>query len=143
PWRSNVPQGFPGLAYCVGGRSVFFGGWSPELLPGETTRWPNAVLNDLRNPGAGGAPSYFRQASEQIGVTKTNDFIQGELHTALRQMLFAGINGGQVTDAIPLNQLPLHLDGVPAGQGGIPKLEAPLAVEASGPRSGFFPFNKF
>ena len=30
PWRSNVPTGFPGLAYCVGGRSVFWGGWSPH-----------------------------------------------------------------------------------------------------------------
>ena len=32
PWRTNVDQGFPGLAYCIGGRSVFFGGWSPRLL---------------------------------------------------------------------------------------------------------------
>src|SRR5262249_52016849 len=31
PWRSNVPQGFTGLAYCLGGRSVYFGGWSPQL----------------------------------------------------------------------------------------------------------------
>src|SRR5439155_12557670 len=143
PWRSNVPKGFPGLAYCVGGRSIFFGGWSPELLTQETTRWPNAVLNDLRNAGPGGANSYFRQASEQIGVTKTNDFIHGELHTTLRKMLFDGINGGKVTDAIPLAQLTLHLDDVPTGQEDLFKLEAPLAVEASEPRSGFFPFNKF
>jgi hypothetical protein len=35
--RSGVaghsPQKFPGLAYCVGGRSLYWGGWSPELLP--------------------------------------------------------------------------------------------------------------
>ena len=30
PWRTDVPKGFPGLAYCLGGRSVFFGGWSPR-----------------------------------------------------------------------------------------------------------------
>src|SRR5229473_6816817 len=27
PWISNEP--FPGLAYCIGGRSLFWGGWSP------------------------------------------------------------------------------------------------------------------
>jgi hypothetical protein len=30
PWRSN--QEFPGLAYCFGGRSIFWGGWSPSSL---------------------------------------------------------------------------------------------------------------
>src|SRR3972149_2557159 len=25
PWRTKVPGGFPGLAYCLGGRSIFFG----------------------------------------------------------------------------------------------------------------------
>ncbi len=25
PWRTDVPRGFPGLAYCLGGRSVYFG----------------------------------------------------------------------------------------------------------------------
>ena len=32
-WHSN--QKFPGLAYCVGGRSVFWGGWSPQPLDQE------------------------------------------------------------------------------------------------------------
>ena len=42
PWRTDVPDGFPGLAYCIGGRSVFFGGWSPQLLDAEmpAPRWP-------------------------------------------------------------------------------------------------------
>lgn len=26
PWRTNVVGGFPGRAYCVGGRSLFWGG---------------------------------------------------------------------------------------------------------------------
>jgi len=33
PWNSDSPQSwnqrFPGLAFCLGGRSVFWGGWSP------------------------------------------------------------------------------------------------------------------
>ena len=84
PWRTDVPRGFPGLAYCLGGRSVYFGGWSPQLLPSETPAvWPAALLADLNGPLPGGGDGYFRQASEQIGTTTTNDFIFGELHTAL------------------------------------------------------------
>lgn len=143
PWRSAVA--FPGLAYTLGGRSIFFGGWAPELLVSETTTWPASVLAELRGPLSNGSASYFRQASEQIGVTETNDFVFGPLHEALRQRLFDGINANQVQGAVPLNspELPLHLDGIPAGQEEIAKLEAPLAVQGRAPRSGFFPLNKF
>ena len=144
PWRTDVPRGFPGLAYCLGGRSVYFGGWSPQLLPSETPAvWPAALLADLNGPLPGGGDGYFRQASEQIGTTTTNDFIFGELHTALRAQLRQGIDDNTVTDAIPLAQLPLHLDGVPNAQQDLFKLEAPLAVQAQPPHAGFFPFNKF
>src|ERR1043166_6396512 len=37
PWTGNV--NFPGLAFVVGGRSLFWGGWSPELIDSELTRW--------------------------------------------------------------------------------------------------------
>lgn len=134
-WHS--PHKFPGLAYCVGGRSLFWGGWSPQLLDAEMpgNRWPSAVKADLNE-------AYFRQASEQIGVTETNDFIHGELHSALRSKLFAGVNGNQIAGAIPLAELALHLDDIPAGQEDVNKLEAPLAVKTRD-RSGAFPPNKF
>ncbi|MBI1880751.1 MAG: hypothetical protein HYR94_21450, partial [Chloroflexi bacterium] len=83
PWRSNVPAGFPGLAYCLGGRSLFFGGWSPQLLDTDKDTemprdlWPTSVADDLNVP-------YFAEAAEQIGVDETNDFIDGPLHRALR-----------------------------------------------------------
>ena len=139
PWLSDI--GFPGLAYTLGGRSVFFGGWSPELLVSETDTWPSDVLKDLRN----GSDPYLRQAGLQIGVNESNDFIFGDMHKALRKELFDGIKGRKVHDAIPLDDpdLPLHLDGVPAGQENLFKLEAPLAVQGRAPRSGFFPMNKF
>ena len=89
------------------------------------------------------AGGYFDQAAEQIGTRATNDFIYGDMHEALRAQLADGIGNGVVTDAIPSRALPLHLDGVPAGQDDLFKLEAPLAVQAKPPRSGFFPFNKF
>lgn len=141
PWRSDVA--FPGLAYTLGGRSVFFGGWAPELLVSETGTWPAAVVADLRGPT--GSDGYFREASEQIGVTETNDFVFGKLHKALRKRLFDGITANRVTGAVPLTSpdLPLHLDNIPANEKVIAKLEAPLAVQGRAPRSGFFPLSKF
>src|SRR5215472_9849825 len=133
PWHSPMP--FTGLAFCVGGRSLYFGGWSPQLLDEEMVGWPQAVIDDLNN-------TCFRQASEQIGTNETNDFIFGDLHTALRQVLFDGIQNGDVSDAIPLSELPNHLDHIKPADTEITKLEAPLAVQ-SRTRSGFFPFNKF
>jgi choline dehydrogenase-like flavoprotein len=169
PWHSS--HRFPGLAYCVGGRSLYWGGWSPELLAAEmpSGAWPHAVVNDLTATSlASGSPGYFQQASGQIGVTETNDFIFGDLHRALRAQLLAAINGGSVTDAVPLGSLPDHpavrfaatapsavelgaLLGLPPGAPAPSpaaardelKLEAPLAVQGNTGHAGFFPFNKF
>src|SRR5215467_11369706 len=132
-WHSSTP--FTGLAYCVGGRSLYFGGWCPQLLPAELVGWPQPVVDDLN-------AAYFTQGREQIGTNETNDFIFGPLHTALRQRLFDGIQAGDVQDAVPLAELENHLDHVRADEKEITKLEAPLAVQ-SRTRSGFFPFNKF
>ncbi len=157
-WHSPTP--FPGLAYCLGGRSLFWGGWSPRPLASELPlpRWPQAVVDDLDN-------EYFADASEQIGVSETNDFIYGELHNALRQMLYDGIVGNQAAQALTLNALPDHpavpqstaptkselleLLGLTASSLNVAelrnqlKLEAPLAVQGRPPRAGFFPLNKF
>src|SRR6266567_6567354 len=48
-WNADPALNFPGLAYCVGGRSPWWGGWSPRLLDSETSPsvWPTAVLDDL------------------------------------------------------------------------------------------------
>jgi choline dehydrogenase-like flavoprotein len=163
-WHSSTP--FPGLAYCLAGRSLFFGGWSPQLLDDEMptaanapSRWPQAVVNDLNN-------RYFAESAAQIGTEETNDFIIGPLQNALRQALYDGINNGAITEAIPLANLPDHpvlrsnpganaarlreLLGNPPGTGGVSvqelrnllKLEAPLAVQGQ-TLPGFFPFNKF
>ncbi len=140
PWRSNVPIGFPGIPYCLGGRSMFWGGWSAELTEAETPHdmWPERVLRELRvhSPVPGDEP-YFRQAAEQMGVTQTNDFVFGALHEALRQQIFDGIQSGAVADAVPLADLPLHVDPVPdVVDKDLLKLEAPLAVQSRPPRSG-------
>jgi len=158
PWIAPIP--FSGLAFCLGGRSLFWGGWSPQLLEAEMPDevWPAAVKGDLRE-------RYFKQAAEQIGTDTTNDFIYGSLHYRLRRILFDGIEQGRVPAAIPLRDLAMHplgatlgekkLDEIRARLAGetdglhtesdllaLLKLEAPLAVQTH-TRSGFFPFNKF
>jgi choline dehydrogenase-like flavoprotein len=169
-WNSSDPIGFPGLAYCVGGRSVYWGGWSPRLLDSElpTNVWPKAVLEDLTPKNLpDGRKGYFRQSSDQIGVTETNDFIFGDLHRAMRKQLFDGLS--TITDAMDLAGLPDHpaveygntpttVDGLAKLLGIDPlpspppplqtlrnqaKLEAPLAVQGQSGHAGFFPFNKF
>lgn len=134
-WHSATK--FPGLAYCIGGRSVFWGGWSPRLLDAEMplSRWPAATVNDLKN-------KYFDESADQIGVSQTNDFINGPMHDAMRRQLFDEIQNGNVAGAVPVNELELHLNDIPPGEEDINKLEAPLAVETQ-TRSGFFPNNKF
>lgn len=90
---------------------MFWGGWSPRLLDSETPNsvWPQVVLDDL-NPKrlSDGSKGYFRQSSDQIGVTATNDFIFGDLHHAMRSQLFDGLVAGGVTDAVDLANLPDH-----------------------------------
>lgn len=111
---------YPGLAYCLGGRSLFWGGWSPRLIDSELTDWPADVVADLR-------AQYFAEASRQLGTDIQNDFIFGPLHTALRSRLAGALP--TVANVLPI--------------AGPDELEAPLAVQSTPPRSGFFPFSKF
>jgi len=123
PWQ-NAPASpgltFPGLAYCLAGRSLFWGGWSPQLTPSELANWPAEVVKDFND-------AYFLEARRQIGTDATNDFIFGPLHTSLRARLFAGIGG--VTNRFGINTAD--------------DLEAPLAVTSSSFRAVTFPINKF
>lgn len=147
PWRSNVPIGFPGLAYCLGGRSMFWGGWSAELIEAETPpeAWPDRALRELRlhSPVPGDEP-YFRQAAAQLGVTQAKDFMFGAMHEALRQQVFDGIQAGAVRDAVPLADVPLHVDPAPeVVDKDMLKLEAPLAVQGRPPRCGASSIDRF
>jgi hypothetical protein len=63
-WSSSDPFGFPGLAYCLGGRSVYWGGWSPRLLDAEMPKgvWPKGVLDDLIPKGSARWPKRLLSA---------------------------------------------------------------------------------
>ena len=78
PWNSDSPQSwnakFPGLAFNIGGRSLFWGGWAPEFIDSElpSALWPAEVKNDLTKPvldvdNNGTKISYLHHAARQIG----------------------------------------------------------------------------
>jgi hypothetical protein len=139
PWDSDSPQtwnqGFPGLAYCVGGRSIFWGGWSPYFIPSElpVPPWPQNVVTDLTmNVLPEGAPveSYLDEAARLLGINVTNDFVAGPLHQFLRTNVFNAITQQNVGNGeLTGNRGVLQVEA---------DLEAPLAVAGASQRPGFF-----
>jgi hypothetical protein len=119
PWISN--EIFPGLAYCIGGRSLFWGGWAPRMVTNDFTHWPAEVVTYLQ--GGGGAASAYDLTEREIGVAPSTDYIvKATLYSALDAAFTAAKSSvGTITDVT----------------------EAPLAVQGSPPASGLFSFDKF
>jgi choline dehydrogenase-like flavoprotein len=167
PWMNHPALNYSGLIFAIGGRSLTWGGWSPELLDVEWGTWPQTTRDALRPPLP--AQGYFADASRLIGVKETNDFIYGPLHAALRKQLHAGLKVANNATGFTFAELLEHPalrypDAVdpPISAGllrdwlGLPSsdttpeaelhemfmLEAPLAVQ-SVTLPGFFPTNKF
>ena len=102
PWDSHPALGYAGLMFAIGGRSLAWGGWSPEMLNEEFKNWPASVVAALKD-------AYFRRSSDQIGATASNDFIYGRLHTALRRQLVDGLSSPiAAPHAVALAALPDH-----------------------------------
>jgi choline dehydrogenase-like flavoprotein len=116
PWHSN--QEFPGLAYCVEGRSLYWGGWSPRLtdadlgprLPGEVA-WPKDAADYLL--------ANYRSVETEMGVWPTADYISGSLFDKLSARFGSVVAASQSVE------------------------DAPLAVMGQAPESGLFPFDKY
>lgn len=167
PWQNHPALSYPGLIFAVGGRSLTWGGWSPELLDEEMVAWPPSLRSALRPPRP--SQGYFAEASRQIGVRLTNDFVFGPLHRALRKQLRDGLKVPANATGFSFAELLDHpairypdvgeppisaallrdLLGLPATDTTseaelreLLKLEAPLAVQ-SATVPGFFPTNKF
>ena len=118
PWRGNTE--FPGLAYCAGGKSLFWGGWCPQLTAADLANWPTATSAYLS--------ANYAVVEEEIGVTPSTDFITGDLFTALRSAFQAA------TPGVANIELALGVNGVS---------DAPLAVQGASPASGLFSFDKY
>jgi len=112
PWRGNVP--FIGQAYCVGGKSLYWGGWCPRLQSDDLSAWPPTVAAYLS--------SNYPVLEQQTGVSVATDFIQGPLFNLLKQRVGNAI--GTVT----------NIDTAE---------DPPLAVQGQSPASGLFSFDKY
>jgi len=162
PWVNHPALNYAGLLFAIGGRSLMWGGWSPEPLDAELANWPPAARAELR-------ARYFGEASSEIGVDETNDFIYGALHTALRKQLRDGLQSPSNRTGFTLAELSEHpavrypdpryptidaallrewldlrlTDTTPEPQlHELFKLEAPLAVQST-TLPGQFPINKY
>ncbi len=80
PWRSPVP--FPGLAYCIGGRSLYWGGWSPRLTAADLAKWPAEIAALLQTPP--GSPDEYETTERETGVFDKTDYISGPLNDDLK-----------------------------------------------------------
>jgi hypothetical protein len=112
PWRGNTS--FVGTSYCVGGKSVYWGGWCPRLTDGNLAAWPLTVARYLKDN--------YPLLEQQLGVSEVTHFIQGQLYQVLRTRAEAAFR---------------HVPGLTAVQ------YPPLAVLGQTPRSGLFAFNKY
>jgi hypothetical protein len=113
-WRGNVP--FIGQAYCIGGKSLYWGGWCPRLLASDLALWPPTVSQYL--------VQNYPLLEQQTGVADKTDFIQGSLFNLLKQ---------RVSTVLQANAVP-NLDSVE---------DPPLAVQGNSPASGLFGFDKY
>jgi len=112
PWRSKTA--FPGLAYCLGGRSLYWGGWAPQLTNEDLAHWPDATVGYLK--------SIYGQIEKETGVFDKTDYISGPLARELMKRFAAAQPLVPTVDQIE---------------------EAPLAVQAAAPASGLFSFDKW
>jgi hypothetical protein len=107
---------------CVGGKSLFWGGWAPPLSnddgQDDLAQWPQEVRDFLLSPEG------YAEIARQIGTDVTADYIHGplmdRLKTAAKQVLADG--------TVP------HLTRV---------MDAPIAVHAQGAESGLLSMGKF
>jgi hypothetical protein len=114
PWRSK--EKFIGQAYCIGGKSLYWGGWCPRLLADDLAAWPPTVAQYLIQN--------YPILEQQTGVDVKTDFIQGALFDLLKQ---------RVSTVIQQTAVP-NLDFAE---------DAPLAVQGQSPASGLFGFDKY
>lgn len=122
PWRGNSQ--FVGQAYCVGGKSLYWGGWCPTLLPDDVAKWAESSAEV-----AAYLEANYPILQRQVGILDSQgqvatDYIEGPLFNTIKQKI----------DAV-------------VGAGSVPNLDsserAPLGVQGKPPASGLFSFDKY
>jgi choline dehydrogenase-like flavoprotein len=118
PWRGNVE--FPGLAYCSGGKSLYWGGWCPRLTAADLQQWPASTAQYLT--------ANYTDVESETGVVPATDFISGDLYLALYDAVVAAA---------------ASTPNIDTGIGDHGVQPPPLAVQGSPPVSGLFSFDKY
>jgi choline dehydrogenase-like flavoprotein len=113
PWRSNVE--FVGQAYCLGGKSLYWGGWCPRLQTDDLATWPPSVAQYLTQN--------YPLLERQVGVADDTEFIQGPLFNLLKSR-FQALAQGTAPNITAIE-------------------DPPLAVQGQSPASGLFAFDKY
>jgi choline dehydrogenase-like flavoprotein len=133
-WTGN--QITPGQAYCVGGKSLFWGGWCPRMTDDVLQDFPTGARDYLKKN--------YQAMEVQLGVKErergnpdvnaadvSTDFIDDQapdnLTFILRKRIDAKVSG------IKINGQQVLAASQPA----------PLAVQGQSPSSGLFSFDKF
>jgi len=150
-WRGNT--GFPGTAYCVGGKSIYWGGWCPRLRPSDLAQWPEEARAYLENPPTVERPLPNRMAPStppqtvyeavefEIGVKPADDFVFDPIlgpaepdanHLGLNKALKARLEAA-------VAKLAARPGGAPVARPEDP----PIAVQTQSFVSGVFSPDKF
>jgi hypothetical protein len=83
-----------GVPMCVGGRSLYWGGWAVRLSPEDLQDWPEAVRADLLGgaPQAGGSSAGAYERMERLtGRAGRAAFLEGPFAQAIRTRVDAAV----------------------------------------------------
>ena len=115
-------QGMSPHHRCVGGKSLFWGGWAPPLMnddeQDDLAQWPHEIRDFLLSPQG------YAEVARQIGTDITADYVHGPLMDRLHDIAENVVAAGTVP----------HLTRV---------VEAPIAVHNVGAESGLLAMGKF
>jgi choline dehydrogenase-like flavoprotein len=121
-WRSNVE--FIGQPYCIGGKSLYWGGWCPRLPEVDLKPWPSTVRKYLTDNYLCLEKKTGVVSEDQGNLEVKTEFIQGALFDLLKQRV------STFTKKIAVPKLD-------------PPENPPLAVQGRSPSSGIFAFDKY
>ena len=134
PSGNNLAGNFSPHARCIGGKSLFWGGWTPEYTEADLRRadspWPSEVVDYLFQPGVAtdDVDDGYPLINREIGTIPVSDFIKDTMmFQAIKdraENVFTNValeNGSRLT-AVE---------------------DPPIAVQAESPLSGLFSFDKY
>src|SRR5262249_849040 len=125
PWTGKAPfvtnNNKRALAFCIGGRSLFWAGWAPELMPDDLKQWPEDVRKFLNSDEG------YDYTATEIGSNQRTDFIaKTDTYKKLDKALRAAAKE-KVSDVTRIDRIE----------------QAPLAAMGSRPKPGIFPFDQY